>query len=427
MSNAASAMRLTRAQVASYRFLAQDLQQPTREPTRCAVLLSGVQDYPVGASAHLALRARVASATAADIAAGFESGALAVLHSVRGAAHVHRDADVPLLTTALRLDDAREVAVANAGPFWAELPRQGIDVRDALDEVAGAMRAVMADGEIRSKGQLSAAIQATVDKRLRPWCEGCRAHHVQDLLFRLATLQAGLRIRRGEPSDQLRFLPHESAAPTERRGDELAEWSTADRGARPRVAGGAREEASATMSMKEPDQQAGRRELVRRFLRLCGPATPSQLAAWLALAPPAGRALWRLVDTEVVAVDVEGKRAWVHAYDLDELLSATRPDGVRLLPPYDPVTELAHRELLVPEAARRRDIWRAAANPGVLLAGGEVVATWRQRRTSDRLAVIVRPFHALEASIRRAAQLDAEALTQFVGAQQLELRIEDDR
>jgi len=153
---------------------------------------------------------------------------------------------------------------------------------------------------------------------------GCGANHVQDLLFRLGTLRAGLRILRGESGDQIRFLPPR---------DELS---------------------------KPPDPKASRRELVRRFLRLRSRHT--RHARRLAGADPAaGRRIWHTADDELVAVEVEGKRAWAYADDLEALRSAPQTDAIRLLPPYDPITELADRDLLVPDAAGRRRTPRGLA------------------------------------------------------------------
>ena len=70
---------------------------------------------------------------------------------------------------------------------------------------------------------------------------------------------------------------------------------------------------------------------------------------------------------------------WIHARDLDDMRSPVDPPTVRLLGPYDPVTALGDRELLVPDPRRRRDVWKATGNPGILLARGDISGVWRQR------------------------------------------------
>jgi hypothetical protein len=304
---------------------------------------------------------------------------------MRGALHLHRAADMPLLAAGLRLEDGRDLAQQSGGPFATELAAAGVRFGDALDEVATVMRAAVPPGQRPTKGELSGAISGQVDERLAPWCEGCGALHVQDQLFRMATLQAGLEIE----------LDHES--PSRFRY----------------VAGGG------VPSDGEPE--SARAELVRRFLAAFGPARPAHLAAWLALTPAAARRWWDLVAGEVDEVTVDGDRLWVHWDDVDALHAAKEPSGVRLLPPYDPVTELADRKLLVPDSDNRRAVWRAAANPGVLLIAGEIAGIWRQRRARSRLAVRIEPFGQLTARHREAVKPDAATIARFFGAADAEL------
>ena len=142
---------------------------------------------------------------------------------------------------------------------------------------------------------------------------------------------------------------------------------------------------------------AARAELVRRYLRFCGPSDRGGLAAWLGLAPAAARRWWALVEGDLAQVDVEGRRLYLHADDLAEARKAARPSGVRLLPPSDPMLEVADRELLVPSAADRKVMWRAVANPGAVLAAGEIVGAWRRRKE----VVTVTPFGAMSAARRK--------------------------
>ncbi len=69
--------------------------------------------------------------------------------------------------------------------------------------------------------------------------------------------------------------------------------------------------------------EPARRELLRRFLRRCGPAVANDLAAWAGIMPPAASSWWGLLAGERVEVRVDGKRLWMHAEDLSAAREAS--------------------------------------------------------------------------------------------------------
>ncbi|MET9830643.1 winged helix DNA-binding domain-containing protein [Streptomyces sp. NPDC006385] len=138
--------------------------------------------------------------------------------------------------------------------------------------------------------------------------------------------------------------------------------------------------------------QAALRELVRRYLRAYGPATPRHFAKWLAA--PAGWAveLFRELaeggEIEEVAFEGAGA-AWVVAGDTEFPGGPVR--GVRLLPYFDAYAIAAQpRESLFPgEAYRRALAGGQAGNYPVLLVDGVVAGVWHQRRRGRRTTVTV--------------------------------------
>lgn len=360
----------------AYRTAVSDLTVRLDVPGNCAVLDTGVRDTPSGVGAARSLLCRVVPESRDVLRRLATDDRLAVLHSVRGTMHLHRVADAGLLAAALRPGDAAELAVSQQGTFFAELRGQGMSPGEALDDVVAGMGTVMADGEPRTKGELSGAVTPLVDRRLRRWCEGCGVSHVHDGLFRYATLAAMLALVPGSDGARFRSLP----AP-----------------------------------VSVPDREEARRVLVRRFLRACGPTGPPQLAAWLGMSTAAARDMWRLVAPDAVAVDVAGKLGWMHRDDIAVAVAAPRPPRLRLLSPYDPVTEIADREFTVPDPGDRKLVWRAAANPGVLLRRGEFAGVWRARTMARRLVVTVRPFGDLGAAEVDAAVTEAEAMADLAG------------
>lgn len=139
------------------------------------------------------------------------------------------------------------------------------------------------------------------------------------------------------------------------------------------------------------------RALLRRYLQAYGPATPAQLAQWLAAPRLWAAALFETHADELEQVDVEGSGpAWQLAGE-----SAGSPtDGVRLLPYFDAYTVGCHpRSLLFPGAAAERALKRGQAGTyPVVLVGGVVAGVWHHRRSGRRLDVTVEPLGPLTSS-----------------------------
>lgn len=84
----------------------------------------------------------------------------------------------------------------------------------------------------------------------------------------------------------------------------------------------------------EPEE--ARRELARRFLRWLGPAGPAHFARWAGVTRADAEATWGSLAPEMEPVSFQGRARWMLANDVDDLSSAERPRGVRLLPAGDP-------------------------------------------------------------------------------------------
>src|SRR5262249_59170082 len=84
------------------------------------------------------------------------------------------------------------------------------------------------------------------------------------------------------------------------------------------------------------------------------------------------------------------------------------PAPARLLPSGDAYWLLqgADRELLVPDAAQRAELWTPRVWPGAVLVGGEIVGTWR-RAQADLSLQLWRPLTKTE---REAVESEAQSL-----------------
>ncbi|WP_280453266.1 DNA glycosylase AlkZ-like family protein [Nocardia cyriacigeorgica] len=81
--------------------------------------------------------------------------------------------------------------------------------------------------------------------------------------------------------------------------------------------------------------------------------------------------------------------------------------------PHDPYLRHTDRVLLVPDAERRKLIWRPVSAPGAVLDAGEVVGIWRYRRGEN--LVTVTGFEVLGAGLRRRIEHAAEVVTDAAG------------
>lgn len=158
----------------------------------------------------------------------------------------------------------------------------------------------------------------------------------------------------------------------------------------------------------EADPMACRSELLRRYLRCYGPSAPREFATWLGVQAGDVDPWWSRLEDELVEVDFGG-RTWALAGELDALRAARMPSGVRLLPPRDPYTQLRDRDTIV-DKVHHRDIWKTTGDPGTMLADGEIVGTWRARKSGRRLRVELKAFEALSRRHQEALAAEARSL-----------------
>ena len=101
--------------------------------------------------------------------------------------------------------------------------------------------------------------------------------------------------------------------------------------------------------------------------------------------------------------------AWILTSDEAELTAAEGPAAAaRLLPSGDAYYLLqgVDRELLVPDAVHRSELWTSRVWPGAVLVAGEVVGTWR--RAQARLTI--ESWRRLSQAERDAVEAEARSL-----------------
>jgi hypothetical protein len=389
-------LRADRDQILAFRVSSQNLDARLPAGSLVAAAACGIQDTPLN-TAPIAFHARVEALGPTELGDALTADkALVGVWSVRGAPYVVPTADAEVFTAgALPVDD-RSFRVFLGG-WGASLEAAGLSAAPLLDAMSAAAAAAL-DERPLPIDELRSQIGRRVPElaRLSP-PSGAHTHLPEPLIRALGLL--GVVCIAAEPASNPRLAPTGAAVA------RVDHWL-----GRP-MSGG--------------DHAWARAELARRFLHCYGPATARAFAEWTTRSVADAGDAFGLLDHELVEVDAGGTRAWVLADDADVLAAPPRPGGIRLLPPQDPYLQQRDRTTLLPDKTLHRQVWRPVRPPGVVLAAGEPVATWRSRRAGKHLAVNVEPFGPLPAEARAAIQAEADQIALLRGCKTALLTIGD--
>ncbi len=172
---------------------------------------------------------------------------------------------------------------------------------------------------------------------------------------------------------------------------------------------GARQPTVWTVPAPGVDAGEARLELARRYLRVFGVGTPAGFSTWAGVKSVHAQAVFTTLATSLLPVLTPVGEAWILAEDepaFGEPLAPPAP--ARLLPSGDVYSLLQgdDRALLVPDEARRRELWTPRVWPGAVLVGGEVAGAWR--RAGAR--VTVDAWRRLTPAEREAVEAEAASL-----------------
>ena len=168
------------------------------------------------------------------------------------------------------------------------------------------------------------------------------------------------------------------------------------------------------------------RLLVRKFLHCHGPSTPALLAEWLGCSPAQARRLWNSVAQELEPVSVEGKARWFLSADRDALAHPCGPqERLILLGPHDPYLDTRDRDVLLPDKALQKLVWRTVGNPGAVVLDGRISGMWTARTVRDRLELSVTAWQAFSARQQSMLEIRAQEYAAFRGLSLLKYTLED--
>lgn len=361
----------------AYRMWAQGLHREKADPVDLAIFDLGGQDSNVQ-SARTAIAIRLQDV---DRLEAIDTDAFTMIWSHRGSPHLHRTAELPEMAAALWPLSDRD-AMLRLAQRGKEISQGGRSVLEAWELVTEAMRAVVVHP--MTKGEASAAMTARLPDDLSAFCRPCNSTHIFDSLMRAAGLPAGVALARERSGPALVLEPIEG-------------WK--------RVAASPK----ATTAM------------IRRYLRLLGPANQVDVAAFLNTNRSELGDVW---PEDLIDVNVDGKASWIPEESFGMLIAPPDAPQVRLLPLWDPFLQARDRGLLVPDKARQKQLWTMLASPGALVLDGEVAGTWRAKMVGKRrLEVTVKPFETPERDVQSKLQGEAAVVAKARGAEDVNLVI----
>jgi len=218
----------------------------------------------------------------------------------------------------------------------------------------------------------------------------------KDVAARLNAVLGGARMSYGEAGQAL-GVHHYSLRYAAATGTVLIRWE------------GARRPTVWTVPPPEDDPRDARLELARRYLHIYGPTTSGAFGQWAGIGPRPAVAAFEALRGSLTPVQTPVGDAWILSRDEAAFRAAPgRAAPARLLPSGDAYLLLqgADRDLLVPDADRRRALWTPRVWPGGILVDGEIAGTWRRAGA----VMTVQPWRPLSRAERGAVMAEAESL-----------------
>jgi hypothetical protein len=224
-----------------------------------------------------------------------------------------------------------------------------------------------------------------------------RRRRAEEMAERLRVHLGGARMAYGQAGRELDLHDPNMLRYAAATGTVLIRWE------------GARQPVIWTVPAPRTDPRDARHELTRRYLHVYGPATEEAFGRWAGIGPREVSAAFDELQGTLTPVETPTGDAWILAKDEATFRAAPQQAApARLLPSGDPYFLLqgADRDLLVPDADRRDQLWTPRVWPGGLLIDGEVAGTWRRANA----VVTVQPWRQLTSAERDAVAAEAQSL-----------------
>ncbi|MEO8607278.1 MAG: winged helix DNA-binding domain-containing protein [Chloroflexota bacterium] len=169
---------------------------------------------------------------------------------------------------------------------------------------------------------------------------------------------------------------------------------------------------------REVDPDEAMRTIGRRYFAAYGPSPRDEFSHWWGIQGAEGRHWLKVLEDELVEVDVEGWKGWLLRADVDAVQSASEDSSVRLLPNFDTFTLTAYHErnLLLAEDLLPRIYRKAGWISPVIVVDGRIQGVWKYEQKRKQIQVSIEPFTEFSASVKEGVEVEAARLGGFLGA-----------
>ncbi|MBI4430029.1 MAG: AlkZ family DNA glycosylase [Ignavibacteriales bacterium] len=177
--------------------------------------------------------------------------------------------------------------------------------------------------------------------------------------------------------------------------------------------------------LKRVAEDEAKRELIRRYLKAYGPATPKDFSKWSGISMGEVRETWQTLEDELAVVSAGAMLAWLRREDMDTMARVRLSENnIRLLPSFDSfLLGHAQKDHLVDG----RNYKRVYRNQGwispVVLQGGRIIGVWSMEIEEKHSFVCIALFQGSGKDLQSGIEGEVNRLRRFIGAS-LDIRFE---
>ncbi len=157
-------------------------------------------------------------------------------------------------------------------------------------------------------------------------------------------------------------------------------------------------------------------EIVYRYLKGYGPATPADMAKWSGLSVTQAKEGWKIFQEREPLKNaiVEDRTLWMLDDQPVPKLSTSNPT-VNLLPAFDTLLlGYADRDFLIPPKFQKH-VYHGGQVVPVILVNGIAVGVWRYERKGKHLKIIINAIETLEEPVKIGIAEEVADISRFLG------------